>query len=300
MENILTFEEWIKKYVEDADKERLEELKQLQENKDSYEGYMSGVRELLNKEYPKCAEYVRTHLVSPHRLCNRCGSHVLKSDLEQYPYQCLNCDEDMFECETHEETCAAGYQADEEISTFDYCNQIRLVAEVLCLDEIRDTDERSNTIFNLELSESDIPEFVGQIIDFFEDFLDEKGILVPNQEKRDEDPNLIAEESANIYGEDYVFLENKIKDTIINWASVNVDNFSQTKSEAHKHIIESKVQTIDDVVRRLNDGLDRTNEELEKCKKWLLEYKAANKMSLEELDDMCFSDSLWVFDNIFR
>ena len=57
--------------------------------------------------------------------------------------------------------------------------------------------------------------------------------------------------------------------------------------------------TIDDVVRRLNDGIDRTEDELARCKQWLLEYQIANDMSLRELDDMCFKDSNWVFDNIF-
>lgn len=52
--------------------------------------------------------------------------------------------------------------------------------------------------------------------------------------------------------------------------------------------------TIDDIVRRLNDDLDRTEEELEKCKKWLLEYQVANDMSLNELDDLCFENSVWV------
>ena len=60
-----------------------------------------------------------------------------------------------------------------------------------------------------------------------------------------------------------------------------------------------KALSIDDVVRRLNDGLDRTAEELDQCKKWLLEYQAANQMTLAELDDLCFEDSVWVFDNVF-
>ena len=60
-----------------------------------------------------------------------------------------------------------------------------------------------------------------------------------------------------------------------------------------------KALSIDDVVRRLNDGLDRTAEELDQCKKWLLEYQAANQMTLAELDDLCFKDSVWVFDNVF-
>lgn len=59
------------------------------------------------------------------------------------------------------------------------------------------------------------------------------------------------------------------------------------------------VTTIDDVVRRLNDGLDRTGDELQKCKEWLLQYQTANDMTLRELDDLCWEDSAWVFDQIF-
>lgn len=57
--------------------------------------------------------------------------------------------------------------------------------------------------------------------------------------------------------------------------------------------------TIDDIVHRLNDGLNRTEKELEMCKRWLLEYQFANDMSLRELDDLCFANSDWIFDNIF-
>ena len=61
----------------------------------------------------------------------------------------------------------------------------------------------------------------------------------------------------------------------------------------------AKGLTIDDVVRRLNDGLDRTEEELEMCKNWLIEYQLANDLSIKDLDDLCFDDSVWVFEQIF-
>lgn len=59
------------------------------------------------------------------------------------------------------------------------------------------------------------------------------------------------------------------------------------------------ISSIDDVVRRLNDGIERTPEELEQCKNWLLEFQHENQMNLEQLDDLCFEDSTWVFDQIF-
>lgn len=57
--------------------------------------------------------------------------------------------------------------------------------------------------------------------------------------------------------------------------------------------------TIDDVVTRLNDGIDRTKSEFEQCKQWLLEFQAANDMTLKELDNLCWKDSNWVFEQIF-
>lgn len=34
------------------------------------------------------------------RVCNRCGLAVVESDLEQYPYLCLRCDENLYAIET--------------------------------------------------------------------------------------------------------------------------------------------------------------------------------------------------------
>ena len=59
------------------------------------------------------------------------------------------------------------------------------------------------------------------------------------------------------------------------------------------------LKSVKDVERRLNDGLDRTPEEHEKCVVWLTEFMVANQMNLKELDDLCFKDAAWVFDQIF-
>ncbi|MEG1925222.1 MAG: hypothetical protein RR415_05700 [Ruthenibacterium sp.] len=57
--------------------------------------------------------------------------------------------------------------------------------------------------------------------------------------------------------------------------------------------------TMDEVVSRLNDDLERTEEDLKECKDWLTEFQIENKMSLKELDDLCYEDSTWIFDQIF-
>ena len=55
----------------------------------------------------------------------------------------------------------------------------------------------------------------GEIIDIFEDFLDDKGIELDNPEKS-EDEDL--ENAAIIYGSDYTKLQDSIEELIDNWA----------------------------------------------------------------------------------
>ena len=54
------------------------------------------------RKSPKSFLYVVEHYNEVKRRCNRCGSPVLKSSVEGYSYQCMNCDEDLYEIETHE------------------------------------------------------------------------------------------------------------------------------------------------------------------------------------------------------
>ena len=61
------------------------------------------------------------------------------------------------------------------------------------------------------------PELIVNIIDIFEDFLDDKGIIIPNPEK-DEDPELDMESPANIYGEDYDSLSTSLENLLRSWS----------------------------------------------------------------------------------
>lgn len=55
-------------------------------------------------------------------------------------------------------------------------------------------------------------EFLGQIIDIFEDFLEERGVMFPNEE-RDQDPD----NAAIIYGTDYGYLSEALEALMIGW-----------------------------------------------------------------------------------
>lgn len=66
------------------------------------------------------------------------------------------------------------------------------------------------------IKKEDRAEFIGQVIDIFEDFLDEKCITIPNAE-RDADPDYNPAESANVYGSDYGFLQDKLGNLFISW-----------------------------------------------------------------------------------
>lgn len=62
-----------------------------------------------------------------------------------------------------------------------------------------------------KLNWSDATEFIGQIIDGFEDFLESKGIDIPNPEKEQ------SEAACILYGSDYGELQIRIESTLINW-----------------------------------------------------------------------------------
>ena len=78
----------------------------------------------MNK-YPKTYNYVMEN-DTVNRRCNRCGSVVLKeTNIKGYPYQCMACDENMYEMETH-----IG-----EPHTNEELDELLVNTLVLCLDE---------------------------------------------------------------------------------------------------------------------------------------------------------------------
>ena len=67
------------------------------------------------------------------------------------------------------------------------------------------------------VNSSDIPEFIGQIIDIFEDFLEEKGVSVDNPEKENSD------DPAVIYGSDYGNISDDLKNLMAAWGITGKD-----------------------------------------------------------------------------
>ena len=77
----------------------------------------------------------------------------------------------------------------------------------------------------------DLPEFIGQILDIFEDYLEEKGISVSNQDRDEaiadgEDP----EGLCILYGTEYGNLQSSIEDLLINWGVVNPHTKKEQKN----------------------------------------------------------------------
>ena len=62
------------------------------------------------------------------------------------------------------------------------------------------------------VSINDRLEFLGQLIDVFEDFLEEKGVTFHNDEREDS-----GDGAAIIYGTDYDKISNGIEETLIRW-----------------------------------------------------------------------------------
>lgn len=65
---------------------------------------------------------------------------------------------------------------------------------------------------------NDKPEFLGQIIDVFEDFLTEKNVVPFNREpQEDNDPD----NPVYIYGEDYYEIEDALTEIMKNWKVIS-------------------------------------------------------------------------------
>jgi len=60
----------------------------------------------------------------------------------------------------------------------------------------------------------DRPEFIGEIIDIFEDFLEERGITINNPEKHEDGDD---ENAAIIYGSDYGELQTQLEGLMAGW-----------------------------------------------------------------------------------
>lgn len=79
------------------------------------------------------------------------------------------------------------------------------------------------------ISKDDKAEFVGQIIDVFEDFLAEKNIHIPNSEREDyySDTDEKMEDKENlaiIFGSDYDYIADRIKEILGSWGLIDKEN----------------------------------------------------------------------------
>jgi len=122
-------------------------------------------------------------------------------DLDKYafiPKRCSRCGRRFWL-----EPYRAYFQEEEEIRDL-YSEHIE------CLDCFLKAQKLANKSANT-IKEQDLQEFIGQIIDVFEDFLDDRKIQVDNPEQKETDDPV-----AIIYGSDYGELRDKIEN-ILKW-----------------------------------------------------------------------------------
>ena len=71
----------------------------------------------------------------------------------------------------------------------------------------------------MSINKNDKEEFIGQIIDLFEDFLDEKNVKISNPAAVEDG----EEHAAIIYGGDYDTLHDQIQGVLENWNIIPED-----------------------------------------------------------------------------
>lgn len=98
----------------------------------------------------------------------------------------------------------------------------------------------ANIITNC-LNENSKPEFIGQIIDIFEDFCSEQDILIDNPDKEDYQAEEDDEDNplAIIFGDDYDTIGDEIADIIDNYDLYNHTVSRKEKKQIINRIIET-------------------------------------------------------------
>ena len=69
----------------------------------------------------------------------------------------------------------------------------------------------------LIVNNQDMAEFLGQLIDVFDDFLEERDGRIPTSDAEMEENDELEESEARIYGSDYSELEENIRELLGNW-----------------------------------------------------------------------------------
>lgn len=76
---------------------------------------------------------------------------------------------------------------------------------------------------HLDIPDDEQPFFFGQILECFDDFLQEQDVRLPRSVKEIEDDEVIDCNDARIYGSDYDDLNEKIQAVIKSWAKTEAE-----------------------------------------------------------------------------
>ena len=154
--------------------------------------------------------------------------------------------------------------------------------------------EKEKEIKNALVSKEDTPEFIGQIIDIFEDFLDDKNVHLNDVQLNDDE--LYDDDDDNraiIYGCDYDFLSNEIAKMMDRW---NVTEGESTQGMPQKEAYEKIGVPCGDhfkyrgyetridnrgILLILDDDYDWLHSAYESCQ---TEYVIAHPEEIEKLD----------------
>lgn len=117
-----------------------------------------------------------------------------------------------------------------------------------------------------QLNESNVAEFIGQLVDGLEDRLEAKGVtpdMLPNEDRDKED-----EDAAIIYGKDYDIIDEAARCEIDMCSLVETDTVvdnAYTRSIIVMHIYDDGYRPILDKIR----GLNWTNEDISCMRQYL-------------------------------
>lgn len=104
------------------------------------------------------------------------------------------------------------------------------------------------------IRKGDEAEFIGQMIDIFEDFLKEKGVDIPNPDREEEDTQ------ACIFSDDYDKIADGLRTTLKSWKVLESDDSLVTRNKILKEIsfLVNLVDCVEDQTSRIREMIART------------------------------------------
>ncbi len=148
----------------------------------------------------------------------------------------------------------------------------------------------------IKIKKNEEKEFVGQLIDLFDDFLEERDLHVPTSDAEMKDNGDEEDNSARIYGSDYGELEEKIEETLSAWSGDVKESPEASSSFCLCGIEKETKQKILDMLLAISYAHEKAWEDLENDDEFWKAWSDMHRYVSETKADPSCKSRLYTFE----